>query len=191
MQVYQELRNDFHCALKSNLSACKILSVWTKIEENSEIFQENFEIFWSKPLWKLTSFTFLRNISWIRDSPPKAYTCGREEQVSTRISPISGGGGSFRRSPSRRYWFCSWNHCIQMPYPFSGFNCKHFACFFINEIWNILSLKFFPRRRSRNTINIYQKPLKRSIYRRLLVVCVVNFSKCWIQNLFLGSIVIQ
>ena len=40
-----DLRNDFHWAGKGKQLACKTLRAWTKREEKSEEFQENFEIF--------------------------------------------------------------------------------------------------------------------------------------------------
>ena len=49
--------NDFDWAGKSKQPACKNLRVWTKNEENFEKFQENFEIFWSKSLWKIEFFS--------------------------------------------------------------------------------------------------------------------------------------
>ena len=64
--------NDFDCAGKTMQHACKTLRVWTKNEENFENFQGNFEIFWSKSLWKIDFFShFLLNISLISDSSPK------------------------------------------------------------------------------------------------------------------------
>ena len=45
MQDHQDLRNDFDWADKGKPPTCKILRVWTKIEENFDNFQENFEIF--------------------------------------------------------------------------------------------------------------------------------------------------
>ena len=59
MQDHQDLINDFNWAGKIKQAACKTLRVWIKNEENFEKFQENFEIFWSKSLWKINFFTFV------------------------------------------------------------------------------------------------------------------------------------
>ena len=41
-RIIEILMNDFDCAAKTKQTACKTLRVWTKNEENFEIFQENF-----------------------------------------------------------------------------------------------------------------------------------------------------
>ena len=45
MHARQDLMNDFDWAGKTKQTPCKTLLVWSKIEENFENFQENFEIF--------------------------------------------------------------------------------------------------------------------------------------------------
>ena len=70
--------NDFDCAGKTKQPPCKTLRVWTKNEENFEIFQKTLRFFDQNLYGKLTFFTiFLLNISWISDSAPKVYTSGR------------------------------------------------------------------------------------------------------------------
>ena len=57
MVAYQDLMNDFDWAGKTKQPTSKTFCVWTKSEENFENFQENFEIFLSKSLWKIDFFT--------------------------------------------------------------------------------------------------------------------------------------
>ena len=86
-QDNQDLMNDLDWTGKTKQNACKTLRVWTKGEENIEIFQENFELFWSKSLWKFDFFhNFLLNISWISGSAQKVY---RPLEDNTRfLQPI-------------------------------------------------------------------------------------------------------
>ena len=86
-----DLRNDFHWAGKIKQPACKTLRVWTKSEENFEIFQEKFEIFWSKYLWKIEFFhNVLLNISWSSASSDSIYSWKITPDFFNNF-PISGG----------------------------------------------------------------------------------------------------
>ena len=44
LHAHQDLMNGFDWAGKTKQPACKTLRAWNKNEENSENFQENFEI---------------------------------------------------------------------------------------------------------------------------------------------------
>ena len=66
------MMKDFDFACKTKQPAYKTFRVWTKNEETFENFQVNFEILWSKSVWKIDFFhNFLLNISSISDSAPK------------------------------------------------------------------------------------------------------------------------
>ena len=78
----QDLRLGFHWADRIKQPACKIFLVWTKNEETFEKFHENFEIFRSKSLWKLTFFTIFTKYLLGSPSSMKIYTSGRQHQIS-------------------------------------------------------------------------------------------------------------
>ena len=93
--------NDFDWEGKCKHRASKTLRVYTKNEENFEIFQENFENFWSK----FTFSQFFRNIFldfWLRSESIDLWKITPDFfNIFLRFR----GGGTFRRShSSRRYW---------------------------------------------------------------------------------------
>ena len=71
MQDHRDLMNAFDWADKTKQGACKTLRVWTKNDENFEIFQKNLRFFDQNIYGKWTFSQFLLNISWISDSAPK------------------------------------------------------------------------------------------------------------------------
>ena len=68
MRDHQDLRNDFHWAVKIKQPAWKILRVRTKNEENFGKIQENVDIFNQNLYGKVT---------WSSASSLKVYTSGR------------------------------------------------------------------------------------------------------------------
>ena len=69
MQDHQDLMNYFDCAGKSKQPPCKILRVWTKIEEN---LSKKWRFFDQNLYRKLTFFhNFLLIISGSAESAPK------------------------------------------------------------------------------------------------------------------------
>ena len=63
LKSHQYLMKDFHRAGKIKKPACKPLRISTKNEENFENFQENFELFSSKSIWKIDFFTNVSKLS--------------------------------------------------------------------------------------------------------------------------------
>ena len=98
MKEHQHLKNDFHRAGKSKKSASKILRVWTKNEENSEKFQENFEIFWSKSLWKIGFFHIFYQIFFRFLTQLRKYIPLEDNIRFLQLVPIL-LGRTFRHSP--------------------------------------------------------------------------------------------
>ena len=92
MRDRQDLRNDLNWPDKTKLSTCKALRVWTKNEEN---FQENFEIFLSKSLWKIDFFTFFTKCFldfWLL--PESIYLWKIISDFYINFSDFGGGGRS-------------------------------------------------------------------------------------------------
>ena len=105
IQDTQQLTNNFHQTGKIQKHACKALRVWTRKDPFFEDFKENFEIFWSKSLWKIDFFRkFSRNFFDYFCLCSESNTSGRELQISTTISSVSEGENIPPVTLSLRHW---------------------------------------------------------------------------------------
>ena len=128
MHAHQDLMNDFDWAAKTKQPACKTLRVWTKNEEHFESFQEKFEIFWSKSLWKIDFFSqfFTKYFLdfWL---PSESTDLWKITPGFYNFSDFGGGERSGVPPPSRRY--CSSSRSVPLWFPILSIY-QHFSTFY-------------------------------------------------------------
>ena len=113
IQANQQLTNNFHQAGKTRKHACKVLRVWSRKDRYFEDFKENFEIFWSKSLWKIDFFVNFHEISsTISASAPKVLPLEDNTRFLQQFFRFR--GGTFPLCPpSLRH--CFFTEGISMP----------------------------------------------------------------------------